>query len=686
MANFVDISLPEMDAFLSPLRFRRNNNLTYRGRPIKEIVYERTLPGKPNHIVRVYTTINRFGQKRGRGRKVGKDAIRVQVLYQDDQGEVLLYQPKRVHRVANWKTNLQNRLDEIISADINVVRDKRGQPMTLRTKGANKFWGSRDYPAYKETRRYESEQEILIGKPGEVAWRAMNPNDYALGLESGYLTLDKTMGGWGHYAMLGKTPATFQIHWRGYPMFEIDMEGLKYAKSGNLQWNQPRHTNIQIMQDIPIEKVTPYDSELGIGEVSKYIPRSKTQSYDKLPEVKRDRSWTTRFDEVMERPGFWDSYQSEQVTESDVPDNWRLVTIADTQTNSFGKGLQRQFDFSDFDGNPYDAVWELIEIIDDLNNKLKHTAHTQFSYERVLITLYTDDVGNLTNKDFIWAEEFNDFYDDDDELIMMSERETKVMVINTLDGKLHSIVKWMYYPDGSKNYEIVATPKPVRNTQDPHQIQKFYTALGVSSHIYDMNRERFKAESYPSCYLCGLPAKLEVMTAVGMRNFCSNKCRGYYEGVDYGDYDSPKLEHQLKITKYDQGRESDYYDDGRESKLTIDCANCPLHLVEDIPEKTDLFSDYRSARRHTIKTWNEEWEDYEEEPCINHDLVITRYLSNSESYDGIRLGEIAFRCSKCGYRDMIYADIPEGCSNTGRVKPTMSQIRGTNQTDRIRLP
>ena len=516
MATYVDISLPEMDAFLFPLRFRRNNNLTYRGRPVKEVVYERTLPGKPNHIVRVYTSINRFGQQRGRGRKVGKDAIRVQVLYRDDQGEVLLYQPKRVHRVANWKNNLQDRLDEIISADIKVVKDKRGQPMTLRTKGSNKFWGSRDYPAYKETRRYESE------------------------------------------------------------------------------------TN-------------------------------------------------------------------------DAPDSWRVVT------DSFGKGLQRQFDFSDYDGNPYDAVWELIEIIDDLNRDLKHNAHTQFSYDRVTITLYTDDVGNMTNQDYIWAEEFNDLYDYEDELIMMSERESKrVMVINTLGGKLHSIVKWTYFSDGSKNYEKVVTPKPIRGTQDPKQVQRFYTALGVKSHIYDMDRQRFDAESYPSCYLCGLPAKIEVMTAVGMRNFCSNKCRGYYEGVDYGDYDSPKLEHQLAISYYNRGYLPEGYE-GRESTLTIDCANCPLHLVETIHDYTDL-------REHNIKIWNEEWEDYDEQPCSNHDLKITRYLSNSEEWDGVRLGEIAFRCRKCGYRDMIYADIPEGCPNTGRTKPTMSQIMGTTQTDRMRIP
>ena len=420
MATYLDISLPDIDAFLSPRRFRRNNDLTYRGRPIKEIVYERTLPGKPNHIVRVYSTINRFGQERGRGRKVGKDAIRVQVLYRDDQGEVLLYQTKRVHRVANWKENLQKRFEEILAADIKVVLDKRGQPMTLRTKGAKKFWGSRDYPNYQETRRYESE------------------------------------------------------------------------------FKAPR-------------------------------------------------------------------------------------------------GSRR-------------------------------------------------------------------------------------MVINTKGGKVHSIVKWTYYPDGSKNYEHVPLPKPIRNITDPRQVQKFYTTLGVTSHLYNMDSERFAGESYPTCYLCGLPAQLEVLTAVGMRNFCSNKCRGYYEGVDYGDYDSPKLEHQLTISNYFAGYMPSGYA-GQESTLNIECGNCDVTLKEDIPQYTDLL-----PNKHFIKTYVEEFDDYDEEPCLNHELTITRYLSNTEEWDGIRLGEIAFRCSKCGYRDMIYADIPEGCSNTGRKKPTFSQIMGNTQTDRMRLP
>jgi hypothetical protein len=244
----------------------------------------------------------------------------------------------------------------------------------------------------------------------------------------------------------------------------------------------------------------------------------------------------------------------------------------------------------------------------------------------------------------------------------------KVIVINVKNKKVIGLTQWNY-SDDTRTYKSIPIPSQLKGNTNPDLFKRFFTAIAVPSYIYDEDSGRFNAESYPRCYLCGFPAKIEVMTAVGMRNFCSNKCRGEYEGVDYGDYDSPKLEHQLTITKYDRGYLPDRYE-GRESKLTIDCANCPLHLVEDIPQYTDLYSEYRRGQNHTIKTWNEEEEDYDEEPCINHDLRITRYLSNSEEWDGTRLGEVAFRCSKCGYRDMIYADIPEGCNNTGRSKPS----------------
>lgn len=154
-----------------------------------------------------------------------------------------------------------------------------------------------------------SDQEVLIGKKGDIAWRAMNPNDYIAGLESGHITSK-----WKNFAMLGKTPAAFQLAWRGYPLFEIDMEGLKYIKARNTQWNQPRHTNIVIVQDIPVDKVVPYDSDLGIGKVSPYYKDNVGQTY--LPQVDRgeitDRAayheWTSRFGGIP-WPGYGGSYE-----------------------------------------------------------------------------------------------------------------------------------------------------------------------------------------------------------------------------------------------------------------------------------------------------------------------------------------------------------------------------------------
>ena len=283
---------------------------------------------------------------------------------------------------------------------------------------------------------------------------------------------------------------------------------------------------------------------------------------------------------------------------------------------------------------------------------------------------YLPEAGNLITPQTIG---FNS------EVLTMKPKD-KIVVINTRNGKVDHLIRWEYYADGRKTHKKVKIPKPIRNFDDPKIFQRFYTTLGLATRIYDLDYRTFQSESYPRCYLCGLPAKLEVLTAVGMRNFCGNKCRGDYEGIDYGDYDSPKLEHELKITKYDRGYFPDNYP-GRESKIAIDCANCQLNLIQTIPQYTDIYSEYHRDQTHLIKTWNEELEDYEEEPCLKHDFTITRYLSNTESYDGVRLGEVAFKCRKCNYREMIYADIPEGCSNTGPTKPTLASFPLNRNTE-----
>lgn len=151
--SYESISLVEMDDFLRQRRFKPVD-LYFRRRPVKEWVYERRLPQNANHYVRVYTTIQRYGGKTDQSRDVGKDAIRVQVIYRDEKGETLVSMPKRVNRVSTWRDNLDDRLKEIAESLPTVKMDRRGEPMTLRKKRGNLFWGSRDYPNYKETRRY----------------------------------------------------------------------------------------------------------------------------------------------------------------------------------------------------------------------------------------------------------------------------------------------------------------------------------------------------------------------------------------------------------------------------------------------------------------------------------------------------------------------------------------------------
>jgi len=114
--SYQDITLEEMDQFLRQRRFYPVD-LYFRRRPVKEWVYERKLPRHANHYVRVYTSIQRYGRNSDTARDVGKDAIRVQVIYRDNKGETLVSFPKRVNRVTTWANNLNDRLQEIAGAN-----------------------------------------------------------------------------------------------------------------------------------------------------------------------------------------------------------------------------------------------------------------------------------------------------------------------------------------------------------------------------------------------------------------------------------------------------------------------------------------------------------------------------------------------------------------------------------------
>lgn len=104
MATYTDIRKDEMVDHLTAQGFKE---IQLPG--TSEMVMGKIL--KKNVCLRVYTTIARGSQSRD----VGKDAIRCTVFYRRVDGEVRMwFGAKRVHRVKNWKTNLDARIQSTI--------------------------------------------------------------------------------------------------------------------------------------------------------------------------------------------------------------------------------------------------------------------------------------------------------------------------------------------------------------------------------------------------------------------------------------------------------------------------------------------------------------------------------------------------------------------------------------------
>jgi hypothetical protein len=185
------------------------------------------------------------------------------------------------------------------------------------------------------------------------------------------------------------------------------------------------------------------------------------------------------------------------------------------------------------------------------------------------------------------------------------------------------------------------------------------------------------AESYPTCYLCAKPAKIEVMTAIGMRNFCGNECRGNYEGIDYGPDDyfiSPKLEHQLEVVHYKPGYQERNY--SKDATIKIQCKNCDYESIElqQIDSSNEYSynkpaSFYRIHPTNTLKVYPEEEDpEYFELVDCDHDMqIINQLVVGEDAWGNMISGEITVRCSKCRFADILRTDLPDGCDNQGRI-------------------
>jgi hypothetical protein len=152
VAQYVEIDPAEMHDFLTGQGFVR---VGVEG--THEAVYAklRSLSWKGKVVplsVRVYTTMV------GTQRDKGEDAIRVSLWFKVDDPKtgrtipVMIGGLKRVHRVQNWKRNLQARIDDAFKYRL-VPCPECGSPMVERKNRGNgdRFLGCCRYPVCKKT-------------------------------------------------------------------------------------------------------------------------------------------------------------------------------------------------------------------------------------------------------------------------------------------------------------------------------------------------------------------------------------------------------------------------------------------------------------------------------------------------------------------------------------------------------
>ena len=108
MAEYVDITLEQMDDFLVDAQHFRRIVPEAVGHPCHEAVYERHYDDSGCRI-RIYSSVDMRDEG---SRGVGNDAIRVVIV--DPEGYAWNKSFKRVHRVKGWRLNLMKRYEPIL--------------------------------------------------------------------------------------------------------------------------------------------------------------------------------------------------------------------------------------------------------------------------------------------------------------------------------------------------------------------------------------------------------------------------------------------------------------------------------------------------------------------------------------------------------------------------------------------
>jgi hypothetical protein len=144
MANYYAITKEEIEDYLLPQGFQEISLPKTNERVYAKRVDHDKMPLS----LRVYTGI--VGEA---SRGVGEDAIRVTVFWRDSDGQIRKASgSKRVHRVENWKANLQSRIDHYEDTLGPVC--SCGAPMVKRSAkvGKSGFYGCSRYPLCKNTK------------------------------------------------------------------------------------------------------------------------------------------------------------------------------------------------------------------------------------------------------------------------------------------------------------------------------------------------------------------------------------------------------------------------------------------------------------------------------------------------------------------------------------------------------
>jgi hypothetical protein len=134
-ARYVSITLKEFETFMNDMNYERVESQH------GEYVFDRKFQ-RVKAFVRVYSSISQSGH----ARKKGGDAIRVVVFYDREGRWAPIKKQKRVHRVANWRANLESRIEE---ARLNVCADpcpRCDAPMLLREGKHGQFYSCSAWP------------------------------------------------------------------------------------------------------------------------------------------------------------------------------------------------------------------------------------------------------------------------------------------------------------------------------------------------------------------------------------------------------------------------------------------------------------------------------------------------------------------------------------------------------------